>query len=78
MKHFPSQLNPWSLKNKRSRKAVKGIHQETCIDGADDDSDRNGMSQQSNSEQTDKQQLPIVENEDSDRFALRKREETKS
>lgn len=78
MKHFPSQLNPWSFKKKKKQTNSKRDTSGNLYTSADDDSDRDGTSQQSNSEQTDKQQLPIVENEYSDRLALRKREEMKS
>nr|KAF6387752.1 hypothetical protein mMyoMyo1_008190 [Myotis myotis] len=44
-------------------------------DGADDDSDSVGVRQKSNSEQSDKQQLPIAVNEDSDRFNFKEEKE---
>lgn len=44
------------------------------MDAGADDSD-NGLSQQSNSEQTNKQQVAIMEDEDSYRFPLRKEKE---
>ncbi|XP_059550944.1 DNA ligase 1-like [Myotis daubentonii] len=55
---------------KSSKKEVSGN-----MDEGTDDRGSGGLSQQNNSEQTDKQQVSIMENEESDRSTLREEKE---
>ncbi|XP_070287999.1 putative coiled-coil domain-containing protein 144C isoform X2 [Myotis yumanensis] len=62
------------VEEKKEQKVSKRETSRNMYDGADD-SDSGGLSQQSNSEQTDKHQVSIMENEESDRFTLREEKE---
>ncbi|XP_070288268.1 ankyrin repeat domain-containing protein 26-like [Myotis yumanensis] len=62
------------VEEKKEQKVSKRETSRNMYDGADD-SDSGGLSQQSNSEQTDKHQVSITENEESDRFTLREEKE---
>ncbi|XP_070288003.1 ankyrin repeat domain-containing protein 26-like isoform X3 [Myotis yumanensis] len=69
-----SFYKPVEVEEKKEQKVSKRETSRNMYDGADD-SDSGGLSQQSNSEQTDKHQVSIMENEESDRFTLREEKE---
>ncbi|XP_059555266.1 ankyrin repeat domain-containing protein 26-like [Myotis daubentonii] len=63
------------VEEKKEQKNSKREESGNMWDGANDDTDRVGVRQKSNSEQSDKLQFPTVENEDSDRLTLQEEKE---
>ncbi|XP_070247377.1 ankyrin repeat domain-containing protein 26-like isoform X2 [Myotis yumanensis] len=71
----PQPVEPVVVEERKEQTNSKREVSRNMYDGADDDGDRVGVRQKSNSEQSDKQQLPIVVNEDSDRFNFKEEKE---